>query len=344
MRPLILLSILALSLVQAQTTDIPGVDFIDGLLRGLHLGKLSPSFGQCLNSSTEIVEGIGGFIQAYEEGQDSYNLTNNFTLAIKPIPKAVRGCLNISDDLSSRIEEIYMKPFNYSLSKYLRAVGLNAVYRLDEIVVHWLDIQKANEEKNYFALGYNIGELVNIVLNVTKPDPIPDPPSNLRRLLSAQSAYGLGAFHDDFKFYFKCAMVGFNATRWVNATTFSNLNESVSRIELHFYNSFSEFAKPNIKEGILQLVDILSHLNQLFNGAYFSVQQTKSRARINLVIDHPYYWWLNFVQHSGYFYYHGKKLMASLEIQNYFDVTKRVVIIARQLVYFDRDVLDDIVT
>lgn len=344
MRLLILLSILAFSFVQAQTTDIPGVEFIDGLLRGLHLDKLSPSFGQCLNSSTEIVEGIGGFIQAYEEGQSFYNLTNNFTLAVKPVPKAVRGCLNISDDLSSRIEEIYMKPFNYSLSRYLRAVGMNAVYRLDEIVVHCLDIQKANEEKNYYALGYNIGELVNIVLNVTKPDPIPDPPSNVRRVLNALSDCGLDAFHDGFKFYFKCAMVGFNATRWINATTFINLNASVSHVEQHIHNSFSEFAKPNIKEGILQLVDILGHLNQLFNGVYFSVQQTKSKARNNLVIDHPYHWWLNVVQHSGYVYYHGKKLMASLEAGNYFDVTKRVVIIIRQLAYVDRDVLDDIVT
>lgn len=350
MRLLILLSILAFSFAQTlllETSPIPSkinaMDLVEGIFDGLHLGRIAPSIEKCLKSSTDLVKGLIDFAHACQEKRGTFYLVNNFTYALKSLPSSCRGCVDVPDEAWKRLEEIYMKPFNYSFSKYIKAVLLNVPYRLDELVIHYRDIKKAFEENDYYAAGYNIGEIPNIIFNVTKPDPIPDPVDE-PRFLEEVTAIDWNKVHKNFKAVLTHLLTFFHSTKLVNETTFNNVNESVMLSELHIYNAIMEFAKPNIKEGVLQLIDITGHLNQLVNGVYFSVKQVANKVLNDTIFAHKDYITLNLIQHSGYFIYNIYKVVLAFGAKNYFEVTKRFTIILRKIIYFDKDVLDDINT
>ena len=342
MRALILFSLLTLSFTQV--LEIAATDFIEGFFEGLHLGEIHSSIGSCFTSSTKFIGGIVRFIHACQEDRDFYYLTNNFTYAIKTVPGICRGCIEMPDEGWKKFIEIHVKPFNNSFTLYLGAVALNIPYRLDEFVIHYWDIKKAFAEKNYYGLGYNIGELPNILFNVTSPDPIPDP-INHGRLLEDIPSFDWNKFHANFRKYFNHTMTVMRGFKWINETTFQNLNISISLIELQFYKGMVELTKPipNNKEGILLLIEIIEHLNMLFNGGYFTIQQAKNTVLNDTIFHHFKYAWMNIVQHMGYFIYHGIKLYKAIVAKDYFDISKRIGIIVRRILYFDPDVLDDIV-
>jgi hypothetical protein len=341
MRVLILLSLLTLSFTQLP--EAAPADFIEGFFNGLHLGRIAPNVEKCLSSSTVFIDGIIKFVHACKEHRGFYYLGNNFTYALKSVPGICRGCVDAPDDAWEKIQEIYMKPFNHSWLLYFRAVLLNIPYRLDEFVIHYRDIKKAFDEKKYYSAGFNIGELPNIIFNVTSPDPIPDP-IDRPRLLEEAPSFDWDAFHSNFRKYFNHTMTAIRGFKWINETTFLNLNESISHIELQIYKGIKELSKPNpnTKEGVFLLIDIVGYLNGLFNGAYFTIEQVSKTILRDTIFGHISHAWMNLVQHVGYFIYHGIKLHKAINSKNYFDITKRITIIIRRVLYFDPDVLDDI--
>ncbi len=364
MRIHVFLFLLALTitstLAQAEVQAREITDLLSGFINGLHVERLAPSIGKCINSGSEARKAIESAIHAFLEHQDFYHLVNNVTFGLKTLPVFSRRCAEMPEDVWKHLQEDYFKQFDYSWKKYFNALLLNLGYRLDESVGNALKIKSAIHTRDFEHVGYYSGEILNIVFNVTSQHPVPEPPP-VDEIVETplQNETTLGAaivkrapilqanwteVHLKFREYFNYTMIAFNYTRWVNITTFNNLNSSVANIEMKIYESLSEFGKkvPDVKEAILDLIDINLYLNDLFNGIWFSIKQVPESIFKDNVFQHIEYLHVNAIQHAGYFIYHGYRLVQNAMQKRYWEVARRATIILRKFFYFDADVLEEI--
>jgi hypothetical protein len=282
-------------------------------------------------------------MQLYADHKPFYDFMNNFTFAIGTVTPVCRVCAKVPDAFMKAIEEQYFKKFK-NLMEYLHAVFINLGFSMDEIIHLVLKIASHMGNGQYFESGNSAGGLVNLILNVTSDHPTPpDPPKEEDDKLFRKNSNGEG-IHDTFRAYFNYTMITLNYTKWVNTTTINNLNSSVLDIEMKWYTAILEFSKPNVMEGVLLLTDSLAFVNKLFNGLYFTTQQLPEKVFKDSIFEHITYAHRNLIQHLGYFIYHGKLLLDDWNSKQYLDMCRRIAVLARKVLYFDEDVLDDIST
>ncbi len=343
-------------------------DFVRGFALGLGLERLAPSVERCFDSLADVRDAVFSVINAIDEGQDFYNLANNVTFGAATLSPLARRCVEVPMDVMEHIKADYLEKFNYSMEKYIPALLLNLAYRTDEVATNSIKINESIVAQDYLHAGYYAGSLLNAVFNVTSTSPIPVPGPmvpfqteavldllNMHRefaLPDAEAKSGLAVsarlqanwtdIHDKFQLYFHHSMIVLNYTKWINATTFYNLNFSIASVETLAYNVIMEFSKSNVKEAVLKIIDTTLYLNALFNGIYFTVTQVPAAIFKDTVFEHVDYLWLNTLLHSGYFIFNGYKLATSLANRRYLDVARRATVIMRKFLYFDPDVLEEI--
>lgn len=330
---------------------------LKGVALGLHLERLAPSIKICANSLVQAYLAFVEFIKETKKKDKSfYTLADLLTLALGFLSPACRKCVIVPEDAWAHLIEDYFKKFDFKWEKYLQGSLLNMGYRLDEVAEKVIDIMKQLKLKDLLRAGFYSGEIINLLVNVTSPNPIPEPPPiSTQDLVFDYSPLSdevtplkitWDEFHTYFQRYFNYSMISLNYTKWINATTANNLNESTWKIELSVYKGVKELMnpKPNIREAVLTFTDIFQFLNQLFRGVYFTIEQIPKKVWKDTVFEHLDYLYLNLLQHSGYFIWNGWKLYEDIRDSKYLDMIRRITTILRKFLYFDEDVLDDILS
>ena len=355
----ILIPLIVLLLISSAKSEVDAnevTDFLEGFVNGIGVERLAPSIHKCVMSAGELKLAIKDVIHAINERQPFYNLVNNITWGLKTLSPFSRECADVPEDVRNHLKEDYFKKFHDKWELYTHAVSLNLGYRMDEVAGNVLKIRQFIEKKDFINVGYYSGDILNLVLNVTTPSPVPIPdPTNepyiMKHSFVQPVTYELEEvptdwkdIHTFFREYFNYTMIVFNYTKWVNVTTYNNLNSSVSNLELNLYLGLIEFTKdkPNIREAVLNLIDTTYYINGLFNGVYFSIKQVPEKMFKDTIFEHLDYWYMNLIQHAGYFLYDGYKLIEAIIQHNLLNVCRRATIIVRKIIYFDEDVIDEI--
>ena len=344
MKVLILL-LLGLSAVSyCQMTEM--LNFTKGFVLGLHLEKLSPSFKDFYTALQRSIHSFDQAIHAYNEHQPFHNFMNNATIALGTVPSVARTAVRVPLDTWKEIKRVYIDVFK-TWDAYLLAVLINMAFKADEIIYNVLKVRSCIvTDKNYTCGGYYSGNTVNMIFNVTSPKPMPPPYPDDDSLMHFPHGLGITTnwtdIHLKFREYYNYTMISLNYTKWINATTATNLNSSVMNSELKIYNSFMSFSKGDIIEGILDIIDTLEYLNKFYNGVYYTIEQVPTKILKDTVFEYITFLPLNLLQHLGYFAWDGYKIYDDLQKHKYADMCRRIAIVARKFLYFDEDVLDDI--
>jgi hypothetical protein len=364
MKIVLLLCLVVAAAATEEVESNPFVDFVEGFALGLHVELIAPSIKVCAVAIQSLYKAVEGFIQALSEHQTFYNLMNNATKGIATISPVCRRCYVVPMDFWRQMNATYFQKFNQSWLLYFQSVGLNTLYRTQDVGENVLKIKAAFESKDYLNAGFYIGDAVNIIFNVTSLSPIPRPAPSSDPMVSPLDlpvdlpVDGKGELrqvvpmsgprtdwedvHKKFRLYYNYSMLVLNYTKWINATTSNNLNSSVMGIEMNLYTGIKLLKDPTMVEGVMTLIDIVLDVNGLFNGIYFAIVQIPQKMLKDTVFEHIDYLWLNLLQHVGYFIYHGYRLVEDILAHKYLDMVRRTTIIARRFLYFDEDVLDDI--
>ncbi len=320
--------------------------FIKGFGLGLHFERLSPTIEVCTGNIKAVVKAFSEAFQAFAEHQPFYGFMNNVTLAMGTVPRMSRSCVLVPGDVWKNLQERYFKQFNYSWENYFHAVFLNLGFKMDEIVYNLLKAKSYLELHDFLNGGYFSGCTLNVIFNVTSDKPIPPPPP-IEDDTPMTTAVGTNwtDIHHKFREYYNYTMIAFNYTRWVNATTSKNLNSSVMNIEMKAYTALMLLNNPkekNILEAVLTAIDILDYMNVLFNAIYFTVEQVPMNILKDSIIQHFSYAPVNSILHIGYVGWDSYKIVTDLKEGNYRDLSRRIAVIFRKLLYFDDDTLDEI--
>lgn len=347
---LLFLSLIAISKCDVDENAL--TDYFAGFIVGLHIEKLTESVGNCIFSIDDTRLAIMEVIHAYREGQNFYNFVNVVTEGMKTISPLCRNCVVVPEDVTKYYKAL-LEEFKESWEVFFHAALLNLAYKTQDVATDIVKLTTYISQGDHYKTGYYSGDIINAIFNVTQKQPIPLPPpimlpqrnddDYLVHTLPSQSLtqpnINWDDFHKDFRMYFNYSMIYLNYTKWINATTFRNLNSSVTNIELSLYNAFN--AKDQ-REQVLTFIDITLYLNALFNGFYFTGLQLPKKITKNTVFQHPEYFGLNLLLHSGYFLYDGGKIAMDIKDKKYFDMVRRISIIVRKMFYLDDDILDEI--
>ena len=339
----------AITLAFAQDKAVlDALDFMKGFGLGLHLEKLSPVIGMCINATRAANKAFVDAIAAYQEHQPFYDFVNNATIAIGKVSKVTRYCASTPSDVWRNLDEKYFKKFNYTWENYFHAVFLNLGYRMDEIAYSLLKAKSYFEAKDYPNAGYYLGNSVNIVVNVTSDKPVPPPPPSFN-IQAVELTVGTNwtDIHSKFLGAFNYTITTLNYTHWVNETTAHNLNHSIIGIELKAYTAIMCLTDPkhrDVLEAVLSIFDMLEYDNTLFNGIYYTVKQLPKAVIKNSIFEHIKYAPLNFFLHLGFVIWDGSKMITDIKTGNTKDMVRRIATIFRKIIYFDEDTLEEILS
>jgi len=321
----------------------PVFDFIRGFAIGLQLGNFSSKIRECKESVETSIRAINVLINGLKRDPTIFEKINMVTNAVWFIPDPFRSCTSIPEDVWKNFKEKFLEEFDYNLIKYLQAVFIGLGKNKDKILYNLNNLISEFKKHNYYKSGEYTGNLVNVILNVTKLKDVSTTKS-YQFTESVLPSIDLDNFHKEFIKYFGYAITTLNYTKLVDMEHISKLNGSVLEIEMKIYLSSKDFNNKKILEGSLKLLDTLKFANDLFRGAYFSVVQVLQRGGDNLIFDHMEYFTTNLLLHSGYFLWDGWKLVEAIINNNMKEILRRSVIIARKILYLDDDAIIDMLS